>query len=118
MITVKEAKGKKAEIQKIIDDIKENDKFRKVKKVEVKTEDGDYVAWFTLPTRKQYKAFNKQYKDNPSDIVESIALSNVIYPDNGVFKEFVEYNYGILLNIGNTLFKEAGFDSVPEIKNA
>jgi hypothetical protein len=118
MITLKQEKALESEIQTKIEIIREETPSRKVKRIEVSTEDETFVGYFTTATRQQYKNFTKKYKDDAMSVIEAIAESNIVYPSRDDFKQFADLNYGAFLQIGNKLFTMSGFDATIDAKNA
>jgi len=117
MIKSTELKKHEEEINQIIEELRALDPHRQVKKIEIPFEDDVFVGYFKVPTRSQYKAMMKKYKDNSTDIIEGIAESNIIFPSREVYKKWGDYFFGLQLAVANNLFKTSGFDSTAEVKN-
>lgn len=115
--------SKEKELQQEINEAKakihEEDEFINIARIEVKNETigKSYVGWFKQPTRKQFKALQKKYKDDAFSLSENLARQNIIYPDIEIFDKFGEYQFGLLMEVGNQLIKFAGFDASSDLKN-
>jgi hypothetical protein len=119
MIELNKEKELTQEIEEAKAKVHEEDEFIKLARIEVKNEamGNSYVGWFKSPTRKQFKALQKKYKDDAFSLTENLVRQNIVYPNRELFDRFSEYNFGLMMEIGNQLIKFAGFEASSELKN-